>query len=101
MECANFANNDADAQRLQDVALSAGKKFLDVLPKLSQEEMKIAGPNIAMLWRGASGPSADFVLGRAWETMTGIAYKSLGEDTSKWDREKVRRYSEKNCALVR
>ena len=101
MECANLATNEGDSQRLSEVGLTAGKKFLDLLPKLTPEELKSAGPNLAILWRGVSGPSTDFVLGRVWEQMAVIAHKSLGDDTSKWDREKVRRYSEKNCMIIR
>jgi hypothetical protein len=101
MECANLAPSEADFQRLFEVGLSSGKKFLDLLSKLSPEESKTASPNLAMLWRGVSGPSTDFVLGRVFEQMTTIAYKSLGEDTSKWDRDKSVRYSVKNCMLIR
>jgi hypothetical protein len=36
-----------------------------------------------------------------WEAMSSIAYQSLGDDTAKWDREKIRRYSEQNCMIIR
>jgi hypothetical protein len=102
MECANLAVNDADSQRLQEVGMSAGKQFLEAMPKLTQEEQKSAGPKIALLWREViPGPSIDFILGRVWERMTDIAYKSLGDDTKKWDSAKVVKYSQKNCMIIR
>jgi hypothetical protein len=102
MECANLAANDADSQRLQEVGMSAGKQFLEAMPKLTQDEQKAAGPKIALLWRGViPGPSIDFILGRVWERMTDSAYKSLGDDTKKWDSEKVVKYSQKNCMIIR
>jgi hypothetical protein len=100
MECANLAPNDADSRRLEEVGLSAGKQFLEAMPKLTQDEQKAADPKIALLWRGVPGPSIDFVLGRVWERMTDSAYKSLGDDTKKWDSEKVVKYSEKNCMII-
>jgi hypothetical protein len=101
MECANLASNDADSQRLAEVGISAGKKFLEATPKLTQEEQKTAGRDIALLWRGVPGPSMDFILGRVWEQMTEAAYKSLGDDTKQWDREKIVKYSAKNCMVIR
>jgi hypothetical protein len=100
-ECANLAANEADSQRLEEVGMTAGKKFLETAPKLTEEEQKTAGRDIAILWRGVPGPSVDFILGRVWEKMSDIAYKSLGDDTKNWDREKVVKYSQKNCMVIR
>jgi hypothetical protein len=101
MECANFAPNDEEAGRLSEIAISAGKKFLELIPTLSDEEQKLAGPNIAVLWRGVPGYSNDFVLGRVWQEMENSAYKSLGDDTKEWKYNKSVKYSEKNCSIIR
>ncbi|HEY2756986.1 MAG TPA: hypothetical protein VGJ01_14775 [Pseudolabrys sp.] len=57
IECSNFAPNEAEANRLGAIGIEAGKRFLELVPKLSAEEQKKAGPNIAVLWRGVSGYS--------------------------------------------
>jgi hypothetical protein len=101
MECANFAPDDAEAGRLGEIGINAGKKFLELMPTLSEEERKSAGPDIAMLWRGVSGYSIDFVLGRVWQEMEKISYESLGDDTKAWERNKLVKYSEKNCSIIR
>jgi hypothetical protein len=101
MECANYAKDGAEAQRLASIGIAAGRQFLDAFPKLSADEQKAAGPNIALLWRGVSGPSVDFVLGQAWKEMETMAYKSLGDDTKVWDNSKLLKYSQKNCSLIR
>jgi hypothetical protein len=84
-----------------EIGLAAGQKFLDVVPKLSPDDQKIAGRDIAILWRGVPGHSSDFVLGRVWQEMERIVYSSLGDDTAKWEREKARKYTEKNCMIIR
>src|ERR1700677_3859286 len=62
MECANLAPNDADSRRLEEVGLSAGKQFLEAMPKLTKDEQKAADPKITLLWPGVPGPSIAFVL---------------------------------------
>lgn len=101
MECANFAPNDAEAGRLGEIGINAGKKFLELMPTLSDEERKSAGPNIAVLWRGVPGYSIDFVLGRVWQEIETFSYKSLGDDTKAWKYNKSVKYSEKNCSIIR
>ena len=102
MQCAILATDTADSARLSEIGLVAGKKFLELAPKLSDEEAKIAGNHIAILWRGVlPGPSSDFILGRVWQEEEEEVYRSLGNDTEKWEQEKVRKFSEKNCMIIR
>jgi hypothetical protein len=101
MECANYASDGAEAQRLANIGIAAGRQFLDAFPKLSADEQKAAGPHIALLWKGVSGPSVDFVLGQAWKEMETFAYQSLGDNTKAWDSAKLTKYSQKNCTLIR
>jgi hypothetical protein len=101
MECANYAKDGAEAQRLANIGIAAGRQFLDAFPKLSAEEQKAVGPHIALLWKGVSGPSVDFVLGQAWKEMETIAYQSLGDNTKVWDSAKLTKFSQKNCTLIR
>jgi hypothetical protein len=67
----------------------------------SEEEEEIAGKEIPAIWRGLSGVSPEFVLGRLWQKMESIVHKSLGDDTSKWTREKAKKYADKNCMSIR
>ena len=101
MECANLAADDAGSVRLGQIALIAGRRFLDVISEMSDEERKIAGKDISGLWRAVPGPSADFILGRVWQEVEHNVSRSLGDDTSRWEREKARKYSEKNCTIIR
>ncbi|WP_045837033.1 hypothetical protein [Hyphomicrobium sp. 99] len=101
MECTVFAKEDAEANRLFQIAIDAGRKFLALAPTLTPEEQKAASPQIAVLWGGLSGPSVDFVLGEAWHAMSSAAYKKLGDDTKRWDTEKVFKYADANCRLIR
>jgi hypothetical protein len=101
MECAHFAKDGQEAQRLADVGIAAGRQFLAALPKMSDDERKAASPGIALLWRGVGGPSVDFQLGEVWKEIETSAYQSLGDDTKLWDNTKITKYSQKNCALIR
>jgi hypothetical protein len=101
MECANFTKDGVEAQRLADIGIAAGKQFLALIPTMSDDERKAASPNIALLWRALWGPSIDFELGQVWKEIETGAYQSLGEDTKQWDNNKLLKYSQKNCALIR
>jgi hypothetical protein len=101
IECSILAPDKADAQRLAEVGLASGKKYFDAVAKLSEEEEKIASKDIPTMWKGVSGISPDFVLGRVWQKMENIVHKSLGGDTSKWAREKAKKYVDKNCMSIR
>lgn len=100
MECSHFSKEEEEANRLGLIGIEAGKKFLALMPRLSPQEQKSAGQNIAMLWRGVSGYSVDFVLGRVWQEMQRIAYDSLGNETKDWDAIKFKKYTEKNCMII-
>jgi hypothetical protein len=101
MECSMLAPDKFDAQRLAEIGLASGKKYFDAVARLSAEEEKIAGNDIPEIWRGVSGISKDFVLGRVWQKMESIVYKSLGDDTGKWAREKAEKYADKHCMSLR
>jgi hypothetical protein len=101
MQCAHLATDSAEAQRLADVGVAAGKNFVEVIGKLNEQEQKEADPNLAVLWKGLYWRSPEFLLGQVWQIEADIAYKSLGDDTKAWEREKVLKFSQKNCALIR
>jgi hypothetical protein len=100
-ECAILASSGEESGRLNKAAISAGKQFLELAPKLDAEEQKSANPNIAILWRGVWGPSEDFILGQVSKEMERSTYDQLGNDTKLWESKKQTRYREKNCALIR
>jgi hypothetical protein len=101
MECVKFTKDGAEAQRLADIGITAGRQFLALIPTMNDDERRAASPDIALLWRGLWGPSVDFKLGQVWKEIETGAYQSLGEDTKQWDDIKLLKYSQKNCALIR
>lgn len=101
MECSMLAPDKADARRLAKIGLTSGKEYFDAVAKLSDEEQKIAGRNISATWKGVTGISPDFVLGRIWQKMEDTIQESLGSDKRKWAHEKAKKYAEKNCVGVR
>ena len=101
MECSILATDKADAQRLAKIGLASGKQYFDAVAKLSEEEEEIAGKDIPATWRGVTGISPDFVLGRVWEKMEIIVRESLGDDKSNWAHEKAEKYADKNCMSIR
>jgi hypothetical protein len=94
IECSVLASDGNEAQRLGEIGFAAGKKFLDVIARLSTEEQKSANQNIALLWHGVPGPNSDFVLGRVWQEVEHNVYRLLGDDTEAWKNKKERMYSE-------
>jgi hypothetical protein len=101
MECSMFAPDKADAQRLAKIGLAVARQYFDSVGKLSDEDQEIAGEHIPAIWKGVSGISQDFVLGRVWQKLENIVQKGLGDDKSKWAREKAQKYADKNCMSIR
>jgi hypothetical protein len=101
IECSILAGDGNESQRLGEVGIAAGKKFLELIPKLNAEEQKSSKEHIAILWRGMSGYNSDFVMGRVWQGMVTITYRSLGDDTKQWERDKRTKYLDKNCMIIR
>ena len=101
MECSMLAPDKADARRLAELGLSSGKKYFDAVAKLSDQEQKIAAGDIPAIWKGITGISPDFLLGRVWQKLEQAVQMSLGADKGKWAREKARKYADKNCMSVR
>jgi hypothetical protein len=100
MECSMLAPDKVDAQRLAKIGLASGKQYFAAVAKLSEENEKIASKEIPAIWKGVSGISPDFVLGRVWQKMESIVQKSLGDDKSKWARKKAEKYVDKNCVSI-
>lgn len=98
---------DMEGQRLFDVGITAGRRFLDLYTKLSVDEKKSMVPEGKVEWGsigGIWGPSNDFVLGRMVqeraEVLYSIEYDVHGTDAD-WQRKRERLFSEHNCIVIR
>jgi hypothetical protein len=101
MLCANYTDDNKEANRLFDLGIASGKKFIQTWENMSIEERKTASPNISVLWGRVQGFSVDFVLGQVWNEMTKDAYRFLGDDTKQWQYKRSREYADRNCSILR
>jgi len=111
---AEMAGNKEEAERLFNVAIRAGRQFLEALTKgrLSEDEVRTQVPIGVTLKLG--GPSIDFMLGRIYEGATDQAYNAIvSQDEnglplqSRIEDKDLRRmkaegkYLRGNCVLIR
>jgi hypothetical protein len=101
MECANYTDDNKEFNRLFDLSIDSGKKFIQTWNNMSEEERKTASPNIAVVWRAVQGFSVDFVLGQVWNEMSKDAYRRLGDDTKQWQYQRPQEYRNRNCSILR
>ena len=119
LECSRYASlsgQPQETERLFRLGYDSGKRFFDaVLSKeISEEEARKHTP-VGLLWL-ASGPTADFILGRIYEVRQQEAYDKVvkhdedGGDlpVTKWRTDKElqkiiagNEYRKQNCALLK
>jgi len=101
-ECSILASDQKEVQRLFDIGLAAGRRFLEGLNNLTDDEDRKVAANIAVLWNFVAGPSHDFVLGRVYEDRTNDLFKDFeGGDKKLWAIRQEQMFRQRNCALVR
>lgn len=113
---AKMAGDIDEQQRLFQLGYQNGREFLEAVMNqtISEEEMKGAPIGVTML---LGGPSADFALGRIFESAIGDAYDTVVKrdsagtllaEPSEWvmddEVQKIiakTKYQQSNCALIR
>src|SRR5262245_51488484 len=71
-KCFGFAKDEADQERLFNLGYEAGKAFIERMSK--NPPNKATADQIAILWMGTRGPTADFILGQIFSEMLESAY---------------------------
>ncbi len=102
-ECSIVAPDQTESQRLFDIGFAAGRRFLDGLSNVRNEEEKRLKENIAVLWigKGVAGRTHDFVLGQVYSEIEAYAYKDFFDDKKSWTLKEEQVFAHKNCALIR
>jgi hypothetical protein len=102
-ECSIVAPDQTESQRLFDIGFAAGRKFLDGLSNVRNEEEKRLKENIAVLWvgKGVAGRTHDFVLGQVYSEIEAYTYKDLSDYQESWALKEEQMFAHKNCALIR
>jgi hypothetical protein len=84
-ECAAYAElagNHGEQQRLFEVGIGASREFVDALLKGQISKADILTVVPVAISNVASGPSADFIVGRIYDAVTGAAYDKVVKDDS-------------------
>ena len=102
-ECSIVAPDQTELQRLFDIGFEAGRKFLDGLSNVRNEEEKRLKENIAVLWisKGVAGRTHDFVLGQVYSEIEAYTCKDFLDDKKSWTLKEEQVFAHKNCALIR
>src|ERR1035437_3733649 len=102
--CAVLASdtNNTDSERISNLGLTAGRKFIDGIKTLDEDGRKRVSEHVSLMWAFYWNPSADFTLGRIFEWQM----REVFEETKNLDAVasisvKQKMYREKNCILIR
>jgi hypothetical protein len=100
-ECSALAPAPADASRLFNVGLLAGRDFLG-FADANANGYKSLGADIDPLWNAvADRPSADFKLGEMYAAIRHrVDAERIRYSDSRWDAQRNEWYTQKNCAFV-
>jgi hypothetical protein len=104
---ASTAQNSSEGQRLFELGFKQGKRFIEALVKstVTDEDVRSTVPLGFTLV--IFGPSADFVLGRAWEKAFENAHKNVYKingkftDDAEWPTRAKLEFTKRNCEMLK
>lgn len=101
LECSYLAGSQADASRLFNVGVSAGREFLHFADSNASGYQSIAS-QIDPIWpQVAARPSADFKLGEInAATINRVRNYRGGSNERNWNDHRNALFNEKNCAFL-
>ena len=101
-ECSHVAPNPAEASRLFNLGVLAGRDFLEFATG-NQSGFKSIASQIDPVWtRNGNRPSADFHLGEIHAASVGRAYADRGRmDDRDWEVRRNEIYAQRNCPFLR
>jgi hypothetical protein len=93
---ASIAGKNAEAERLYDLGLEKGRTYIEAAfdGKLTEKN----NAKSPIVWNSLSGPTVDFVLGRAYQVAQSEARRKLNLEHMKLSARDV--FHEMNCGLI-